>query len=159
MAQILPCQHAGRREISDRAGRIYCPISDPLRDGFDHGLGRVKFAPVMERSPGTLSTSERSPEARCGGFLGAAVDTVTNVAIADEDLVDLACDVDRVCRVHGRFTLRSGIEADEYFDKFLFEADPRLLRRVVDRMVPLRTRMSSVESNSGVCRSRRSPAR
>lgn len=46
-------------------------------------------------------------------------------------------DVDRVCRVRGRFTLRSGIEADEYFDKFLFDADPRLLRRVVDGIVPL----------------------
>lgn len=57
--------------------------------------------------------------------------------MADHALTDLARDVDRVCRIHGSFTLRSGVMADEYFDKFLFEADPRLLRRVVDQMVPL----------------------
>ena len=33
--------------------------------------------------------------------------------------------------------LRSGQVAREYFDKYLFEADPVLLRRVVDRMVDL----------------------
>lgn len=54
-----------------------------------------------------------------------------------QDLGDLARDIDAVCRVRGRFTLRSGRIAEEYFDKFLFEADPELLRRVVDRMAPL----------------------
>ena len=33
--------------------------------------------------------------------------------------------------------MRSGAVAHEYFDKYLFEADPVLLRRVVDRMVAL----------------------
>ena len=37
----------------------------------------------------------------------------------------------------GEFVLRSGTETDEYFDKYLFESDPALLRRVVDRMLPL----------------------
>lgn len=50
---------------------------------------------------------------------------------------DLAGDIDACCRLTGRFTLRSGREADEYFDKYLFEADPALLARVVNRMVPL----------------------
>lgn len=57
--------------------------------------------------------------------------------VGDEGYVELARDIDQVCRLRGSFTLRSGVIAEEYFDKFLFEADPLLLRRVVDRMVPL----------------------
>ena len=49
----------------------------------------------------------------------------------------LAGDVDACCRLTGRFTLRSGQEATEYFDKYLFEAEPALLARVVDQMVDL----------------------
>ena len=33
--------------------------------------------------------------------------------------------------------LRSGSVSREYFDKYLFEADPVLLRAVVERLVPL----------------------
>ncbi len=50
---------------------------------------------------------------------------------------DLAADVDACCRLTGEFTLRSGQVASEYFDKYLFEARPALLARVVDRMVGL----------------------
>jgi orotate phosphoribosyltransferase len=50
---------------------------------------------------------------------------------------DLARDIDACCRLTGEFTLRSGQVAGEYFDKYLFEAQPALLRRVVDRMVDL----------------------
>ena len=50
---------------------------------------------------------------------------------------DLARDVDSCCRLTGEFTLRSGQVASEYFDKYLFEADPVLLARVVDQMVAL----------------------
>jgi orotate phosphoribosyltransferase len=49
----------------------------------------------------------------------------------------LAADVDACCRLTGEFTLRSGQVASEYFDKYLFEAQPALLARVVDRMVGL----------------------
>jgi orotate phosphoribosyltransferase len=49
----------------------------------------------------------------------------------------LARDIDATCRLTGRFTLRSGQEATEYFDKYLFEADPGLLRRVAEAMVGL----------------------
>jgi orotate phosphoribosyltransferase len=49
----------------------------------------------------------------------------------------LAHDVDACCRLTGTFTLRSGQVASEYFDKYLFEADPALLGRVVARMVGL----------------------
>ncbi len=50
---------------------------------------------------------------------------------------DLAHDVDACCRLQGRFTLRSGQQATEYFDKYLFESDPALLARVVAQMAPL----------------------
>jgi orotate phosphoribosyltransferase len=57
--------------------------------------------------------------------------------MADAELIRLASDIDTRCRLHGRFVLRSGQVADEYFDKYLFEADPRLLRRVAEQMIPL----------------------
>ncbi len=50
---------------------------------------------------------------------------------------DLALDVDTCCRLTGEFTLRSGQVAAEYFDKYLFEADPVLLARVVAQMEQL----------------------
>jgi orotate phosphoribosyltransferase len=50
---------------------------------------------------------------------------------------DLAADVDLCCRLTGEFTLRSGQVATEYFDKYLFEADPVLLARVVSQMIDL----------------------
>jgi orotate phosphoribosyltransferase len=49
----------------------------------------------------------------------------------------LARDVDACCRLTGEFILRSGQVASEYFDKYLFEADPALLARVVEQMVEL----------------------
>ena len=56
----------------------------------------------------------------------------------DADLdSSLARDIDACCRLSGEFTLRSGQVSSEYFDKYLFEADPRLLKRVVTRMVDL----------------------
>ena len=54
-----------------------------------------------------------------------------------DDPRSLAADIDATCRVTGAFTLRSGQVVDEYFDKFLFEARPELLRRVAEAMVPL----------------------
>ena len=50
---------------------------------------------------------------------------------------DLARDIDATCRLTGEFTLRSGQQATEYFDKYLFEAEPALLARVVEQMVEL----------------------
>jgi orotate phosphoribosyltransferase len=41
------------------------------------------------------------------------------------------------CHLTGEFTLRSGRVATEYFDKYLFESDPVLLRRVAEAMVAL----------------------
>ena len=50
---------------------------------------------------------------------------------------DLARDIDGICRLTGEFTLRSGQVSSEYFDKYLFEADPTLLARVARAMVQL----------------------
>jgi orotate phosphoribosyltransferase len=57
--------------------------------------------------------------------------------MTDPELAQLARDVDARCRLRGQFVLRSGQVADEYFDKYLFEADPRLLGRVAARMARL----------------------
>src|SRR3954453_19837578 len=54
--------------------------------------------------------------------------------VADQDL---ARDVDACCRLTGEFTLRSGQVSSEYFDKYLFEARPELLARVVEQMIGL----------------------
>ncbi len=49
----------------------------------------------------------------------------------------LAADVNAACRLSGKFQLRSGQRSNEYFDKYLFEANPELLKRVSQAMVPL----------------------
>ena len=46
----------------------------------------------------------------------------------------------RICttaRLTGSFGLRSGEVSEEYFDKYLFESDPVLLRTVATGMLPL----------------------
>ncbi|WP_100445673.1 orotate phosphoribosyltransferase [Glycomyces xiaoerkulensis] len=49
---------------------------------------------------------------------------------------ELARDIYRRSHLTGEFTLRSGVVAHEYFDKYLFESDPVMLRRVAEAMVP-----------------------
>ena len=49
----------------------------------------------------------------------------------------LAADIDATSRLTGEFTLRSGQVSHEYFDKYLFEAQPVLLARVAAAMVDL----------------------
>lgn len=49
----------------------------------------------------------------------------------------LGVDVYDMCHLTGQFTLRSGQVSNEYFDKYLFESDPVLLRRVANVMVSL----------------------
>ncbi|TNM48238.1 orotate phosphoribosyltransferase [Nocardioides albidus] len=45
--------------------------------------------------------------------------------------------MDAACRLTGEFTLRSGQVSNEYFDKYLFEADPQLLARVAREVAQL----------------------
>lgn len=46
--------------------------------------------------------------------------------------MSLGEDVYAACHLTGEFTLRSGAVSREYFDKYLFEGDPELLRRVAE---------------------------
>ena len=50
---------------------------------------------------------------------------------------DLARDLYAVSHLTGTFTLRSGVVSNEYFDKYRFESDPALLRRIGEAMAPL----------------------
>jgi orotate phosphoribosyltransferase len=55
----------------------------------------------------------------------------------DDDLASLARRVGEACRLTGTFTLRSGQVSTTYFDKYLFEADPRLLAEVAAAAIRL----------------------
>src|SRR5260221_9999862 len=39
--------------------------------------------------------------------------------------------------ITGEFLLRSGAKSHEYFDKYLFEADPKLLKDIAEALAPL----------------------
>jgi len=52
-------------------------------------------------------------------------------------MTDLARRVYETAHLTGEFTLRSGQVSHEYFDKYLFEADPVLLRDIAEAMAPL----------------------
>lgn len=45
--------------------------------------------------------------------------------------------INAACRLKGSFKLRSGQISAEYFDKYRFEANPDLLRRIAGRMLAL----------------------
>lgn len=53
------------------------------------------------------------------------------------DLDSLARAIRDIAELNGTFTLRSGASSDTYFDKYRFEAEPSLLRRIAEAMVPL----------------------
>lgn len=50
---------------------------------------------------------------------------------------DLAREIFQVSHLTGTFKLRSGQISNEYFDKYLFEADPKLLKQIADGMAKL----------------------
>ena len=53
------------------------------------------------------------------------------------DNTHLAKRVYDTAHITGDFTLRSGAKSNEYFDKYLFEADPDLLKHIAVAMVKL----------------------
>lgn len=55
----------------------------------------------------------------------------------DLDRAVLATEIAARCRLEGEFVLRSGRIAHHYFDKYRFEADPRLLAAVAHHLAPL----------------------
>jgi orotate phosphoribosyltransferase len=50
---------------------------------------------------------------------------------------ELAKQIYEMSHIKGRFQLRSGQISDEYFDKYLFEAQPEVLRAIAEQMAPL----------------------
>ena len=50
---------------------------------------------------------------------------------------ELALAIAKASTLRGEFRLRSGAVTTEYFDKYRFEADPALLRAIVDSLVIL----------------------
>lgn len=52
-------------------------------------------------------------------------------------VTDLAREINELARLKGNFVLRSGRTATEYFDKYRFEAEPRLLDRIAAEMAKL----------------------
>lgn len=53
------------------------------------------------------------------------------------DEISLAKRIYDTAHITGDFTLRSGAKSTEYFDKYLFEADPKLLANIAEAMVRL----------------------
>jgi orotate phosphoribosyltransferase len=50
---------------------------------------------------------------------------------------DMLRKIAETCMLKGKFKLRSGLESDTYFDKFLFESRPDLLSAIIDGMADL----------------------
>jgi orotate phosphoribosyltransferase len=50
---------------------------------------------------------------------------------------ELAARIHKRARLMGEFRLRSGAVSEEYFDKYLFESDPHLLREIAEELVGL----------------------
>src|SRR5215211_9406847 len=57
------------------------------------------------------------------------------ISVVERD--ELARTIYRRTHLTGEFRLRSGAMSDEYFDKYLFESDPWLLRAIGEALVPL----------------------
>lgn len=53
------------------------------------------------------------------------------------DRLELAKSIYDIAHLTGSFLLRSGQTSTEYFDKYQFESDPKLLREIAKAMVPL----------------------
>ncbi len=53
------------------------------------------------------------------------------------DRTDLARRIYAAAHLTGTFTLRSGVVSHEYFDKYRFESDPRLLADIAEACAPL----------------------
>ncbi|WP_028560838.1 orotate phosphoribosyltransferase [Paenibacillus pinihumi] len=50
--------------------------------------------------------------------------------------IELAKEIFKTAHLTGTFKLRSGKESDHYFDKYLFESNPRLLAAIADHLIP-----------------------
>jgi len=57
--------------------------------------------------------------------------------VSDDARTALAKRIYDTAHITGEFTLRSGAKSHEYFDKYLFEADPKLLKDIAEALAPL----------------------
>lgn len=57
--------------------------------------------------------------------------------MSSDSRASLAKRIYDTAHITGEFTLRSGAKSNEYFDKYLFEADPKLLKAIAEALVPL----------------------
>lgn len=78
---------------------------------------------------------DRQPRLPCWWTVERSVQAVCHAHVVTD--VDLARRVRDRSRLSGRFVLRSGRVAEEYFDKYQFEADPALLDELASGMVSL----------------------
>lgn len=51
--------------------------------------------------------------------------------------LELAKEIYKIAHLTGEFKLRSGLTSNEYFDKYRFESQPRLLQEIANQMIPL----------------------
>src|SRR5258708_2218703 len=75
-----------------------------------------------------------------GARAGRGVDGELAVRGSGRPLMDrdaLARAIYELAHLTGQFTLRSGAVSDEYFDKYLFEGDPELLRDIAEQLAAL----------------------
>src|SRR6266516_1167645 len=75
---------------------------------------------------------DRQPPPRRAARIAAAH---AKLAAMDRDV--LARTIYERTHLTGEFRLRSGAMSNEYFDKYLFESDPQLLRAIGEALVPL----------------------
>ncbi|MFB7138465.1 orotate phosphoribosyltransferase [Gottfriedia sp. NPDC056225] len=50
------------------------------------------------------------------------------------DKAQLAQEIYNIAHLTGEFTLRSGLVSNEYFDKYLFESNPKLLKEIAEQL-------------------------
>lgn len=64
-------------------------------------------------------------------------ETPPTTSSADQSLQELGRDLVEASYLRGHFVLRSGRTSNYYFDKYLFETKPHVLRRVAEQMAKL----------------------
>ena len=85
------------------------------------------------------SSSRRSGSGRGAAGLERRVNAMSAPA---RDTVALARRIYDRSHLNGEFTLGSGATSDEYFDKYLFESDPELLREIAQSAGSIAARAS-----------------
>ena len=100
-----------------------------LREAGAEPLGSLDELPRLlglKAAPIVTSLAKHAPTAEC-----------ENRRISCRSMPELGDRIYERARLTGEFRLRSGATNSEYFDKYLFESDPRLLREIAEELVGL----------------------